>query len=57
MDTAGTVSDRVAGAAVSAHQTAVDSMASVQDKVQSGLDSARPSSTRDASRPVRSPTT
>ncbi|HMK01268.1 MAG TPA: hypothetical protein VK552_18275 [Reyranella sp.] len=41
MDAAGTMSDRVAGTAVSAHQTAVDSMASVKDKLQSGLDSGK----------------
>ena len=41
MDAAGTMSDRVAGTAVSAHQTAVDSMASVKDRLQSGLDSGK----------------
>jgi phage-related protein len=41
MDAAGTTSDRVAGTAVSAHQTAVDSMASVKDRLQSGLDSGK----------------
>ena len=35
------MSDRVAGTAVSAHQTAVDSMASVKDRLQSGLDSGK----------------
>ena len=41
MDAAGTMSDRVAGTTVSAHQTAVDSMASVKDRLQSGLDSGK----------------
>ena len=41
MDTAAAVSDRVAESAVSAHHTAVDSMASVKDKLQSGLDSGK----------------
>src|SRR5882757_6473638 len=38
MNAAGTMSDRVAGTTVSAHQTAVDSMGSVKDRLQSGLD-------------------
>jgi hypothetical protein len=41
MNAAGTMSDRVAGTTVSAHQTAVDSMASVKDRLQSGLDSGK----------------
>jgi ElaB/YqjD/DUF883 family membrane-anchored ribosome-binding protein len=41
MDTAASVSDRVAGSAMSARQTAVDSMVSVKDRVQSGLDSGK----------------
>ena len=41
MDAAGTMSDRVAGTTVSAHQTAVDSIASVKDRLQSGLDSGK----------------
>src|ERR1700730_17985687 len=41
MDAAGAVGERVAGTAVSAHQTAVDSMASVKDRLQSGLDSGK----------------
>ena len=41
MDAAGMVSDRVAERAVSAHQTAADGMASVKDKLQSGLDSGK----------------
>jgi len=41
MDTAAAVSDRVAESAVSAHHTAVDSMASVKDRLQSGLDSGK----------------
>jgi hypothetical protein len=38
LDAAGTVSDRFAETVVSAHQTAVDSMASVKGRLQSGLD-------------------
>ena len=41
MDTAAAVSDRIAESAVSAHHTAVDSMASVKDRLQSGLDSGK----------------
>jgi hypothetical protein len=41
MDAAGTMSDRVAGTAVSAHQTAVDRVVSVKDRLQSGLDSGK----------------
>ncbi|HTB39719.1 MAG TPA: hypothetical protein VK777_21700 [Reyranella sp.] len=41
MDTAAAVSDRIAESAVSAHHTAVDSMASVKDRLKSGLDSGK----------------
>jgi hypothetical protein len=41
MGTAANVSDRVAGSAGSARQTAVDSMVSVKDRIQSGLDSGK----------------
>jgi hypothetical protein len=41
MDSAAAVSDRVAESAVSAHHTAVDSMTSVKDRLQSGLDSGK----------------
>ena len=41
LDAAGAVSDRVAGSAVSARQTAVDGMASVKDRLQSGLESGK----------------
>ncbi|HTB38718.1 MAG TPA: hypothetical protein VK777_16600 [Reyranella sp.] len=41
LDAAGTMNDRVAGTAVSAHQTAVDGMASVKDRLQSGVDSGK----------------
>jgi hypothetical protein len=41
MDSTAAVSDRVAESAVSAHHTAVDSMASVKDRLQSGLDSGK----------------
>jgi hypothetical protein len=41
MDNAAAVSDRVAESGVSAHHTAVDSMASLKDRLQSGLDSGK----------------
>jgi hypothetical protein len=41
MDSAAAVSDRIAEGAVSAHQTAVDSMSSVKGRLQSGLDSSK----------------